>query len=518
MVSTLVLMAAVVAQEAGGVPPGTPIVTIVVVRDDIFNTSDPETSSWPYRWANALHVLTRERYIRSLLLFKEGDKLDPAQVAESERILRGTGFLSPVTITARPVPGGAEVTVRTHDQWTMLVGASFGLAGNRTHMGGSLSEDNFLGWGKQVLTEYDSSTERTITTLRYKDSLLLGTRWQLRVQHRKLSDGKDDEIDLAYPFFALATPRAGGVSWLRSSLTEYLYVGSHHAVEGTTDATSFQLWGGVRMPWDSGTTDRLTFGVFKDSADFSDWRTVDGRPYPTPEGHFMQGVLVGWDHQVDRWLVVSGFRAWQRQEDVALGPNWTVTAGVSTPAFGGDRTRIKLTGLLNLAFLSGRQFSWLNVGSDGRLESGALVNQVTHLDAGTARTGDVGWRARISLDLGHELDGDRQLTLGADTGLRGWDPDTFDGTSRAVANLEWRHVLTGEVLHLGIIGGVVFADAGKTWAPRVGPSTDGVRGDFGVGLLIESTRAALLRVIRVEVARPDRGGKAVFLISGTSLF
>ena len=61
-------------------------------------------------------------------------------------------------------------------------------------------------------------------------------------------------------------------------------------------------------------------------------------------------------------------------------------------------------------------------------------------------------------------------------------------------------------------------DAGKTWAPRVGPSTHGIRKDAGVGVLIESTRAALLRVIRVEVAFPDRGGKAVFLISGSSLF
>ncbi len=518
MVSSLVLIAALAAPDAAGVPPGTPIVTIVVVRTDIFDTSDPATSAWPYRWANALHVVTRERYIRSLLLFKEGDRIDPAQLAESERILRGTGFLSPVTITARPAPGGAEVTVRTHDQWTTLAGVSFGLTGNRSHVGGSLSEDNFLGMGKQVLVEYDSSTERTVTTLRYKDSLLFGTRWQLRLQHRKLSDGKDDELDLAYPFFALATPRAGGVSWLRSSQTEYLYTGSHHAVAGTTDATSFEVWGGVRMPWDSGTTDRLTLGVFKDSADFSDWRWVDGRPYPTPEGHFMQGVLIGWDHQVDRWLVVNGFHAWQRQEDVALGPNWNVTAGVSLPAFGGDRTRVKLTGALGLGFLSGRQYSWVNLGSDGRVESGGLANQVAHFEAGTARTGDVGWRVRVAADLGHDLDGDRQLTLGADTGLRGWNPDTFDGTSRVVANAEWRHVLTGEVLHLGIIGGVVFADAGKTWAPRVGPSTEGIRKDVGVGLLVESTRAALLRVIRLEVAMPDRGGKAVFLISGTSLF
>ncbi len=518
MISALVLIAATAVPNANGVPPGTPIVAITVVRDDIFDTSAPGTSAWPYRWANALHVLTRERYIRSLLLFNVGDPLDPARLAESERLLRDTGFLSPVTITARLAPGGAEVVVRTHDQWTTLAGLSAGLAGNRHHVGGSLAEDNFLGWGKQVLVEYDSSTERTTTTLRYKDSLFLGSRWRLELQHKKLSDGKDDEITLEFPFYALATPRAGGIEWAQTTITEYLYVGKYRAVEGQANRDTFQLWGGIRMPWDGDTTDRLTLGGFVDKAAFRDWTYTNGTPYPTPGGHDMQGLLIGWDHQVDRWRVVSGFRAWQRQEDVPLGPNWTVTAGVSLPAFGGDRTRINLNGVLSLGFLVGPNYWWLNLGGSGRLEGGTLANQVTHIDLGTARTGEAGWRARVSADLSHNLDGDRQLALGADTGLRGWDPDFFDGTSRAVANLEWRHVLTGEVLHLGIIGGVVFADAGKTWAPRVGPSTDGIRKDAGIGLLIESTRAALLRVIRVEVAMPDRGGKAVFLISGTSLF
>ncbi|MGD1148883.1 MAG: hypothetical protein ABR961_13135 [Thermoanaerobaculaceae bacterium] len=518
MVPALMLVAAVAAPTPAAVAPGTPIVAISVIRDDIFDTSDPATSTWPYRWADALHVLTRERYIRGLLLFKVGDKLDPARLAESERLLRDTGFLSPVHITAQAAPGGAEVVVRTHDEWTTLAGLSFGLAGNRHHVGGSLAEDNFLGLGKQLLVQYDSSTERTTTTLRYKDSLFLGSRWQLELQHKNASDGKADGFTLEYPFFALATPRAGDIQWQRTTQTEYLYSEGQKVVEGQSVGSGFQLWGGIRMPWDGDTTDRLTLGVFTDKVEFSDWKTTGGGAYPTPIGHDMQGVLIGWDHQMDRWRVVSGFRAWQRQEDIPLGPNWTVTAGVSLPALGGDRTRVSLNGVLNFGFLDGGQYSWLNLGSSGRLEGGTLDNQVSHVDAGTASTGDVGWRARVSADLGHNLDGDQQLALGADTGLRGWDPDTFDGTSRAVANLEWRHVLTGEVLHLGIIGGVVFADAGKTWAPRVGPSTDGIRKDFGVGLLIESTRAALLRVIRVEAAVPDRGGKPVFQISGTSLF
>jgi hypothetical protein len=517
MVVQALLMAAVVATTPG-VPPGTPIVAIRVVRTDIFDLSDPGTSAWPYRWANALHFLTRERFIRSQLLFRVGDRLDPALLAESARILRATGFLSPVEITARPAPGGAEVVVETHDQWTTEVGASFGMFGNRRHAGGSLSEENFLGWGKTLDVEYDKNPERSTTTFTYLDPLFLETHWQLQVQYRNASDGKTDAFQLQYPFFALGTQLAGGVEWKRQTQTDYLYAGNRKVVSGAAEQHHFLLWGGIRLPGDDVFTNRLTIGVFSDEAKFARWSRTDGTAYPTPAGREMAGVQVGWQHLADRWKVVRGFRAWTRQEDVSLGPNWTVTAGASLPFLGADRARFPVTGEFDVGSLAGRQYSWLQSTFTARLERGRVDNAVTSVVAGTARTGPVGWRARVQLDLGSRLDLDQQLTLGADTGLRGWDPDTFDGTSRAVANVEWRHQLTGEVLHLAIFGITVFADAGQTWNPRVGPSTEGLRKDAGLGLLVESTRASLVRVVRVEAAWPDHGKGPVFLVSGESLF
>src|ERR1035437_4416674 len=112
------------------VAPGTSIVAVRIDRHDVFDLDDPSTSAWPYRWVDALHIITREDFIRSLLLFQAGDRLDPMRLAESELILRGTGFLNPVNISARPVPGGAEVVVETPDQWTTGVNAGFGMAGD----------------------------------------------------------------------------------------------------------------------------------------------------------------------------------------------------------------------------------------------------------------------------------------------------------------------------------------------------------------------------------------------------
>jgi hemolysin activation/secretion protein len=158
------------------------------------------------------------------------------------------------------------------------------------------------------------------------------------------------------------------------------------------------------------------------------------------------------------------------------------------------------------------------VGLDGRCERNDFDNGLLHLEIGSAHTGSIGFRSRIAADVSRHLDRDRQITLGADTGLRGWNPDYFDGTSRVVANVEYRRQLTGEVLHLFVLGATAFVDGGKTWNPRVGPSTQGWRGDIGVGLVAEVTRAAILHVVRLEIAYPDDRSGPVILATGQSLF
>ncbi len=519
VVSAVWLLAATsAAVGATEVAPGTPIVSVRLERHDIYDLDDPGTSAWPYRWVDALHIVTREEFIRSLLLFHVGDPLDPARLAESELILRGTGFLNPVNISARPAPGGAEVVVETHDEWSTGLSIDFGISGNRRHSGGSISEDNLLGMGKSILLDIRSDPERTSTTLHYRDFTFLHSRWQLGLEHTKSSDGATDAFQLEYPFFAILTPWAGGMEWRREGLQEYLWSGGERHVAGQANTRTFEVWGGLRLPGDGILTNRLTLGVFGDQAHFHDWRRLDGSPYPQPEDRDLLGVEVGWEHQTFNWRVVQGFRAWLRQEDLPLGPNWLLTTGVSLPAWGGDRARLRYHGSLTVGQLTGQRYSWLITDLSGRVEDGGLANGVTHLEVGGAITGTAGWRARAAADLGNNLDGDRQLTLGADTGLRGYDPNTFDGTSRVVTNLEWRRRITGELLHVAALGLTAFVDGGKTWGARVGPSTDGWRGDVGAGLLVEITRVSVVRILRLELAYPDHGKGWVFQLTSDSLF
>lgn len=508
------------ARPAGAedVAPGTPIVAVRIDRHDVFDLDDPSTSAWPYRWVDAVHIMTRESFIRALLLFKAGDRLDPIQLAESEIILRGTGFLNPVHISAHPVPGGAEVLVETHDQWTLGINASFGMSGDRRTVSFGVKEDNVLGLGKAVYVDVTSDPERTSSTFRYRDITFFGSRWQLELEHASSSDGSADHFLFEYPFFSLTTPRAGGVDWRRVESVAYLWSAGERRVQGEVNGRSWQVWGGIRLPGGAIRTNRLLVGAFGDRALFQDWQSLYGPPYPQPLDRNLVGPQVGWNHETFRWKLVQGFRAWLRQEDLPLGPNWTVTTGLSLPFFGGDSVRLRYHLAFESGQFSGRTYTWQRVDLSGRFESGGFANAITHLEAGGAITGSAGLRVRLAADLGHNLDGERQLTLGADTGLRGYDPNTFDGTSRVVANVEWRHRITGELLHIAALGVTAFADAGKSWAARVGPSTEGWRSDIGAGILVELTRASNVKILRFEVALPDRGGKPIYLVTTDSLF
>lgn len=509
---------AATAEEPASPPDGTPIVAITLVRNNIFDTGKPETSAWPYRFANAIHIMSRESFIRQFLLVHIGDPLDRARLAETERVLRATGVLAPVFVTARPVPGGAEVVVTTTEEWTLQVGGSAGKVGNRNHASFAIVEENVLGTGRKLKFEFGNDGERRQTQLKIWDPLLFGTRWRASAEHADASDGSTDALELYYPFFELATPRAGGGAWRRQSSEAYLYSLGEQAVAGSVHRREFRVWGGLRLPGPSDRVDRLTFGITSEQTRFAGWHWDGGRPFTAPADRIMQGVELAWEHQRDRWQVLSGFRGWVRQEDIPLGPNWRIATLVSLPAFGGDSPRVRTDATLFLARLDGPRYSWLQASAGGRFEDGRVNQSITSIEAGIADCAPTAIRLRLGADIGHNLDRESQLTLGADVGLRGWDPGTFDGTSRAIGNFEVRRRLTREFLALFVLGGEAFVDVGRTWGARIGPGTDGWRTDAGIGLLVEVTRASTVRLLRAEVAWPDHGGRPLFLITTSALF
>ena len=513
-----VLLAAAGAAAADSPLDGRPITRIVVIRDNIFDPDDPATSAWPYRWANAIHVLSREDFVRSMLLFEVGDPYSQDAADESARILRSLGIMNPVEIHAAEVTDGVEVTVRTHDLWTLELNGKIGISGARSSQTFSILEQNFLGWGREIKVGWSRDNERRSTEYGAFDPNIGGSRWQARLEYADRSDGHLYHVLAERPFYALETSDAWGFEWTDESLVEHLYSRSETAVTGRHDSETWRLWGGLRLPGDGDVTRRVTAGLDWRHHDFEDWGREDGGEYAAPEDRTIRGVQLGYQRVAARYLVVTGFRAWTVQEDVALGPNLQLGVTASLPALGADRRRVLLSGSADVARHTGR---WLLLGSswlDGRLEDGGLADAVAGFELVAAQLGERGLQARLRVEGSHDLGRDRQLTLGSETGLRGWDPDHFDGTGSAVLNLQWRRLVTRDLLGLVAIGVVGFVDAGYTWGPRVGPGTGRVRVDSGIGAIVDLTKVGTTNLVRIDVAVPDDGGGLTVTVSSAALF
>jgi hypothetical protein len=498
---------------------GLPIAAIHVNRSDIFDTTDPKTKAWFYRWANALHIVSKEDFIRSMLLFEEGDPYSASVAAESARILRGLGIMNPVDISAREVDEGVEVTVETRDQWTLKVGAKLGIFGDRTTYHVDAEEENLFGWGKAAGVRYESDEERSGWSVYYFDPNVLNTRWRVGLTHADLSDGYLDEVVIDRPFYSLSTPWTWGASGRRQEIVDHLYSQSESVVDGLRETERISIWGGGRLPGNGVIVRRLVGGWEYHRVRYLDWTWEGtGEPYPAPENRTIEGPRLSYEQIADRFLVVRGFRAWSVQEDVALGPNFGLSTIFSSPTFGGDRRRLLVSGRGHAARQLG---GWVILGDgwfSGRLENGGAHNLVGGFQIGAAQLGHRGLQTRLLVESSHRLDSDRQLTLGADLGLRGWDPEYFDGTGRAVLNLQWRRLIKEEVLGLFSVGIVVFGDAGYTWNPRVGVATDGIRFDAGAGLLFDLSHLGRSTLLRLDAALPDDGSGLTITISTSTIF
>ena len=498
---------------------GLPIVRIVCERYNIFDTSEPKTSKWPYRAANAVHIRSRERFIRSMLLFKEGDSYSAANAAESARLLRALGIMNPVEISAREIEGGVEVLVETHDHWSLQIGADAGLSGNRGTFGLQIQEENFLGRGKELSLGFDSDVERDSWNFGYADPNVFGSRWTSELAYQNRTDGFLKRILVERPFFSLDTRRAWGGRWVSEELTEHLYSANESVVQGRRRSDLLRGWYGIQLGEAGTVTRRLTVGWDAQQVNYDDWHWVDtGDPYPSPLPLDISGIRVGYEQVTHNYEVLYGLRAWSSQEDIGFGPNFTFGATFSGPALGGDISRVLFDGLFSLARHQGR---WMLMGDawlSGRFDRSEPRDVLLGIQLVAAQIGERGFQFRLLVDASHKLQLDRQLTLGADVGLRGWDPDYFDGTGRALVNAQWRTIVFRDILQLFSVGVVVFTDAGKTWNPRLGADTGGVRADAGAGLLFDLSRLSMNNVLRVEVAWPDDRSGPVVTLTGSALF
>lgn len=122
---------------------------------EVFGTSvdHPEDSaeSWLQQAGNSVHLNTRAWLIKNRLLFSEGSRLVPFELAESERLLRQNDFIYDAKILVhrvRKAGDSVDVLVLVQDVWSITGGASYQPNDKTGKV--SFKDINFLGFGNEI--------------------------------------------------------------------------------------------------------------------------------------------------------------------------------------------------------------------------------------------------------------------------------------------------------------------------------------------------------------------------------
>ncbi len=117
-----------------------------------------QAANWPERFANSLHVTTREFVIKRSLLFEKGDRLNSSQISDNERILRLTPYLTDARIYVLPRRNDrdtVDILVVTQD----VLSTSGGISGDFRSGRIDLYENNFFGFGHEFRTRTSYSSK-----------------------------------------------------------------------------------------------------------------------------------------------------------------------------------------------------------------------------------------------------------------------------------------------------------------------------------------------------------------------
>ncbi len=495
--------------EAALAARGAVIGEVRIEAADLFDPGRPGENRWLFRTANRLHIRTREKVIRRLLLFRPGDPFIPERLRESERLLRRTGYLYDAEIQPiRYKDGRVDVLVRTRDVWTLQGGIGFGRAGgeNKTRVG--LQDKNFLGRGKSLTIRQTSNVDRTSLLYRYRDPNVFGSRIRLALHFSDNSDGRLKRFVLERPFFSLDTRRQAGLTAQSYDRVDSLY--SQGSIrERFRHMQNFVEWkAGFSRGLLQGKTRRWSAG-FRWLDDR--FEPEEGMPFPPdlPDERKLAYPWIGYTFIQDGFIEQHDLDKIDRTEDLNMGRSFSARLGWSSPAFGAARDEALLQADYRAGFSPGsRRLLLLSAAGSGRLGDGGVRNGLV---GGTVRFYARNFRrhlffASVRADLARRLDPERQLLLGGDNGLRGYPLRYQEGNRRFLLTVEQRFYFPWEVLKLARLGAAVFADVGKAWFAGAAGSGDlGLLRDVGVGLRIASTRSSRGALVHVDLAFPLDG-------------
>lgn len=478
---------------------GARVSKIDIKNQNVFDLNRPREKRWYSRLINHLHYTTRESTIRRELLFDEGEPYHPEILEESERHLRRLPYLVDARIHV-DTSSGRDVRVKTwtQDSWSTEAGMNFSRNGGRNRTRLHLAEKNFLGTGNRVTTEYAKTEERNTVGFNYINPNLSGRHDNLNLEYGHSSDGNNEKIAYAHPFYSIWKSKEFGFQVDHTSRVVLLSSGNAVLGQYSEKSKNGEIYYGRKLSGNLYRAFRLTGGYRYQSSRRSPMAglVVGMPPSLRHSGLFLRGH---WQNQ--KFIKKTNLDKFGLTEDINLAPVVSLEGFWNAFEPAPAQAKVILRGNVEKAFAwSGTHVVKNVLGAVAPYAQDGLANAVLSSNSHwyySFRS----WQTlvvHLQTGLGIRPDGSTPISLGGENGLRGYPAHSFTGRWKILFNVEDR-IFTPVTFFRSIqLGGAVFYDAGDAGTGRLGPLKQSAGGGLRLGVL----RSASAHVIRIDLARP----------------
>ncbi|MGL4449204.1 MAG: hypothetical protein ACRCUZ_16025, partial [Shewanella sp.] len=258
-------------------PPESPkrIQHIVVLSNPIFDESDPE-AFFIHRWANYLHINTKEYVVRDRLTFGEQDTITQKDLDESQRLLRAESYIrdAKVYLTEKDPEADSKsdsetVVIETWDNWSLLPTASFSSSGGDNRYSFGVKEDNLFGTGISTRVKYQSDEARTGYKFGFEAPISIIEHGIIAAEFYDNDDGQAKHAYISKPFYALDTKTMYAIELLDDSHVDTFRQNGKDLSEFAHNADYLNVQYGWLIDKNSAALSRLMVGFTQDKHEFN---------------------------------------------------------------------------------------------------------------------------------------------------------------------------------------------------------------------------------------------------------
>ncbi len=478
------------------------------LRVNVFDAEDSNENNWLYQFVNKLHFRTRQSALSPQLKFSEGQRLDPADIAESERNLRARDYLSDAYIMPIARCGDrVQLLVVTKDAWTTqpIVVASREGGENKSRVG--LVEGNFLGMGAEVSVLMTKERDRRSMAYGFKKDYLWGKPLELGFGFSDNSDGYSRNLSFGKPFYFNNTPNAYSAKISQNQASLSVKQDDLLLAKYSVDEETNNLFGGLRLSARNNYLTRIYGGVTQHSVVYDQFSgLVNLAPKMNSELTYPWFAVEG---QSTKFIVMRNINAIEVVEDLRVGNYWWASLGYS-PATNQESAAWIFQGVLENRTVDKNAIINLKASLQGvdylaepteTFYSGMFsADYLSLLDDRNRLYASTFYQA-VNANALHDA-----LYLGGAKGVRGYPAYYVIGDAAGGFSLEYRYHSAWYLLNIVRIGFAAYVDAAMLDDGQYQLANNGYHRDVlsnvGVGLRLTSTKTQVGNMLHIDFAVP----------------